>query len=61
VLLWGEYDRFSPLDRAQAFLAANDDATLLIFPTGGLPQDEQPAAFTREVMAWMSSVSQALR
>ncbi len=61
VLLWGEYDRFNPLDRAQAFLAANDDATLFIFPTGGLPQDEQPEAFTREVMAWMSSASQALR
>lgn len=61
VLLWGEYDRFNALDRAQAFLAANDDATLLIFPTGGLPQDEQPAAFTREVMGWMASASQALR
>jgi len=61
VLLWGEYDRFNALDRAQGFLAANDDATLLIFPTGGLPQDEQPAAFTREVTAWMASASQALR
>ncbi len=60
-LLWGEYDRFNPINHAQAFLSLNPDIRLLIFPTGGLPQDEQPEAFVREVTAWLSAPSESLR
>jgi pimeloyl-ACP methyl ester carboxylesterase len=53
LLCWGKDARFSPLENARAFREANPRAELRVFDCGGLPQDELPDEFVREVGGWL--------
>ncbi len=54
LLLWGKYASFTPPEHARLFQEANPRAVLRTFESGGLPQDERPDDFLREVNAWLS-------
>jgi pimeloyl-ACP methyl ester carboxylesterase len=53
LLVWGRNDRAAPASRARAFLELRPDTQLHLFPTGGMPQEEAPDAFLREVTGWL--------
>lgn len=57
LLCWGKDARFTPLEDARAFRLGNPRAELRVFDCGGLPQDEQPAEFAREVGRWLRAGS----
>lgn len=57
LLCWGKDARFSPLENARAFREANSRAELRVFDCGGLPQDELPEEFAREVSEWLLAPS----
>lgn len=59
LLCWGKDAKFTPLEQARAFRQANPRAELRVFDCGGLPQDELPEEFTREVSEWLLAESQA--
>lgn len=61
LLFWGRRDRGAPVSRARAFQELRPGLELRVFPTGGLPQEEAPDAFLREVMAWMASGARPAR
>jgi pimeloyl-ACP methyl ester carboxylesterase len=50
-LVWGELDKFFPLDRARAMVADFPDATLHVIPGAGLfAHEEQPADVARALL-----------
>ncbi|WIG61667.1 MAG: hypothetical protein OJF49_004415 [Ktedonobacterales bacterium] len=53
LLCWGKDARFTPLENASAYRQANARTELRVFDCGGLPQDELPTEFTREVTGWL--------
>lgn len=53
LLCWGKEARFTPLEHARAFRHGNSRAELRVFDCGGLPQDELPEEFAREVGSWL--------
>jgi pimeloyl-ACP methyl ester carboxylesterase len=53
LLCWGKDARFTPLEQARAFRQENPRAELRVFDCGGLPQDELPEEFAREVTRWL--------
>ena len=53
LLVWGRHDASAPVSRARAFQELRPGLELRIFPTGGMPQEEEPDAFLREVTAWL--------
>ena len=55
LLCWGKDARFTPLENARAFRQANPRAELRVFDCGGLPQDEAPEEFAREVGEWLAA------
>lgn len=55
LLCWGKDARFTPLENARAFRQANSRAELRVFDCGGLPQDEAPEEFAREVGEWLAA------
>ncbi len=55
LLVWGRHDHNSPVSRARAFQELRPGLELRVFPTGGMPQEEAPDAFLREVTAWLRS------
>lgn len=57
LLCWGKDARFTPLENARAFRQANPRTELRVFDCGGLPQDELPEEFTREVTEWLTAGS----
>lgn len=59
LLCWGKDAKFTPLEQARAFRQANPRAELRVFDSGGLPQDELPEEFTREVSEWLLAGSGA--
>lgn len=55
LLLWGEEDRFIPIDNAQAYLDALPDARLVRLPgIGHVPQEEAPQASLIPLRAFLS-------
>lgn len=57
LLAWGKDAPLTPLENARAFRQTNPRAELRVFDCGGLPQDEQPEEFTREVSVWLKAAS----
>jgi len=55
LLCWGKDARFTPLENARAFRQANPRAELRVFDCGGLPQEEAPEEFAREVGEWLAA------
>jgi pimeloyl-ACP methyl ester carboxylesterase len=53
LLIWGRNDRSAPISRARTFQELRPGLELRVFPTGGMPQEEAPDAFLREVTAWL--------
>lgn len=53
LLIWGRRDHGAPVSRARAFQELRPGLELRMFPTGGMPQEEAPDAFLREVTAWL--------
>ncbi len=57
LLCWGKDSRLTPLENAYSFRSANAHADIRIFDCGGIPQDEVPNEFVREVKEWMRTGS----
>lgn len=57
LLLWGQRDPGRPLSEAHNLREARPETQLRIFPTGALPHEEAPDAFTREVFAWLRAAA----
>lgn len=53
LLVWGRRDHSSPVSRARSFQELRPGVELRVLPTGGMPQEEAPAAFLREATAWL--------
>jgi pimeloyl-ACP methyl ester carboxylesterase len=55
LLLWGEQDRWIPVEQAQRFLEALPDARLIVYPGAGhLPMEEIPQQTARDVRAFLT-------
>jgi pimeloyl-ACP methyl ester carboxylesterase len=57
LLIWGRNDRGAPVSRARAFQKLRSGLELRVFPTGGIPQEEAPDAFLREVTVWLRGLA----
>ncbi|MFM8997485.1 MAG: alpha/beta fold hydrolase [Candidatus Limnocylindrus sp.] len=58
MILWGSDDTWVPLDAGQAISDAIPAATFVVLPgLGHVPFEEDPAAFTHAVQAWLSALN----
>jgi len=58
MILWGSDDTWVPLDAGQAISDAIPAATFVVLPgLGHVPFEEDPAAFTRAALAWLSALN----
>lgn len=58
MILWGGDDTWVPLDAGEAISDAIPAATFVVLPAlGHVPFEEDPAAFTRAVQAWLSALN----
>jgi pimeloyl-ACP methyl ester carboxylesterase len=59
LIVWTDRDPYFPLALAHVLLAALPSARLEVIPdTGHLPQEEQPARFSRIVRDWLNSTTE---
>jgi pimeloyl-ACP methyl ester carboxylesterase len=57
LVLWGDRDRVVPVAQARRAAARLPDATLAVLPgCGHLPQVQDPAAFSRELLAFLEEL-----
>lgn len=57
ILIWGRYDHSAPMSRARKLQELRPGLDLRVFPTGGMPQEEDPNAFLREVTSWLRALA----